>query len=236
MIVSIGSVCWHYFSAGNQQRALSEIERCFKNYAMLGFIDRLELAVSRCTFHYILSYNQIFIIFSIFLLMAVMGKCKDNFYRIVGAIPFIVTVLFGIVGKLDLYTFLAIGGSLSKEGAITVDNYNNLLSYVPVALGIVVYLCICISFYVILNQYNHVILAIGTFLGGLASWMVMTFSPTIWASWLRPFTTLNFVFLGLTIWLAILVSRTKLKNERVVQCIVWIFALCNVFNGLCIKY
>ena len=64
----------------------------------------------------------------------------------------------------------------------------------------------------------------------------MIFSPTVYAFSTRPFTTLNFVFLGLIIWLAVLVSRTKLKNERVVQCIVWIFALCNVFNGLCIKY
>lgn len=235
-IISVGGICWHYFSAGNQKRVLSEIAYNFKNYAMLSFVDRLELTVSRFIFNYILNYNTIFIIFSIFLLMAVRERCKDTFYRIVGAIPFIITVLFGVVGKLGLYSELAIGGSLSKEGAITVDNYNHFSSYISVVLGIIVCLCILISFYVILNQYNHVILAASIFLGGLGSWMVMIFSPTIWASCARPFTTLNFVFLGLTIWLASLVSNTKEKNKKIVQCIVWAFALCNIFNGLYIKY
>lgn len=235
-LVSIGGICWHYFSVENQQRVLSEIAYNFKNYAMLSFVDRMELAVSRFTFNYILNYNTIFIIFSVFLLMAVMERCTDNFYRIVGAIPFIITVLFGVVGKLGLYSELAIGESLAKEGAITVDNYNHFSSYISVVLGIVVCLCILISFYVILDQYNHVILVASTFLGGLASWMVMIFSPTIWASCARPFTTLNFVFLGLAIWLASFVSKTKERNEKIVQCIVWALALCNIFNGLYIKY
>lgn len=124
MIISIGSICWHYFSTGNRQRTLSEI--------VLGFIDRLELAVSKCIFYYILNYNHIFIIFSILLFMAVMIKCKDSFYWIVGAFPFITAVLFGVVGKLGLYDYLAIGSSLSKKGAITVENFNNYPSYVPI--------------------------------------------------------------------------------------------------------
>lgn len=230
VIISMGGVCFHLFSTGNANRVLVEETVWFKNYHMLSFVDKLELTINRCTFNYILNYNTIFIIFSVFLYLAVRGKCKDEFYRIIGAIPLVITFLFAIVGKMGIYDNLMLGNSLSQEGAITIYNYDNLSSYISTLLGVVTFLCILISLYVILEKYTHLIIAVFVLGGGIASWMIMIFSPTIWASGSRPFTTLNFVFLGFAAWFASIVIETTTLNERTLQAIIWFFALSNVFN------
>ena len=228
------SIFWHLCSTGNANRAISETAHWFPNYGMLNVVDRVELAFSRLCYEFIFNYNTVSFTLAILLFLIVFLKCNDRFYKTIGAIPLATMFIFSIISKLGIYSDLSnINYMLTYEGVITVGNFNKIRSYLPIMLGIIVCVSIIISAYIVTEKsLQSFIIVVIILLGGVASWMIMIFSPTIWASGERPFMGFYFVLISICTWSAYMLinSMCSFKKYNNLLYGIWIIACTNILN------
>lgn len=233
-VLCIGSIIWHAFSPGNTSRLGIEIGTWFPNFEMMTFIDKVELAFSRCLYFFVYNYNSVFLLFSILLLAVTVKLYKDSFYRVISGLPLLVFCIFAIISKQELYSNLTYMQSLiTREGTITVYNFSDFISYVPIILGVIVCISIVITIYIInIENVKAFIVVMCILIGGLGSWMIMLFSPTIWGSGDRTFCDLYFIFIFLSIWLCHLLIKADKNMEKYIMWAIWILALTNCFDTI----
>ena len=78
---------------------------------------------------------------------------------------------------------------------INTENHFRLISYTPLAALFLVFGCIMISIYLIFGQSYKTIFMWAVLSGGFLTRMVMAFSPTLYASWLRTFMFMYFAMI-----------------------------------------
>lgn len=238
------SLSWILCCPGNQVRRAAELYR-FTEYPILGFADKLDLALSSTMVQLIGRPNLLFLFFALMLAGAVWKKEQAVFYRLIATFPAACCLVFGIFQEQTtaLYPELGRMMEITNQGVITVENYFLYKSYLPLFVMGGVILCVLISFYLIFREDaasgktpdvketlrkcpRTGTLAVFTFLLGLASRAMMAFSPTVWASNTRTNIYLDFS----VILLCCLLYEETDEKDRQNSKLWWLLGILAVFS------
>lgn len=176
-------------TVGENNRMAREAARYFPDFTQLSILEKAELGFSSTFYCMTMEARFAFLAFAAFTLyiMIKVFKKGDSFvFKAASAFPFIFTVLLGILSltpiKETAFWELITGGI--KHYRMTKAVYS--FELIPDLLFICVIVCVIASLFRLLSTKRFfaasVILVIG-----LASRMIMGFSPTVWASGYRTF-------------------------------------------------
>ena len=190
IILCAGSLIFIFTTPGNAIRRDIEI-RWFIDFDNISFIEKLEIGITSTLSQLIFNFNFLFFIFCLLLFIGVFTKYKDPFYKVLGLFPLVMSVIFGngfyvIVDRLFPHLAL-IDSELSKYGLITLGNFTSIQSYIPFLLLFMSAWVIAILVYLEFGNSEKSLIALGVLGLGVISRLVLSFSPTIFASGSRTF-------------------------------------------------
>ena len=181
---------------GNFVRRASEVNTWFPDFDSIGFFQKLEVGYFSTWFEFIMKPNFVFLAFSTALSLCVFLERKKWFLTFVSFVPLASSILFGFfaeeVGKF--FPALAeISFTLTQYRTSPSCEFNKWLLGILVFL---IFLSIVVSLYFLFDDKKMSWFLIFIIFLGFGSRMVMSFSPTIWASSVRTyiFMYMSFVF------------------------------------------
>ena len=192
------------FTPGNENRRLIETAVRFPDYGTLSLMDKLELGFTTSMYEFVFRYNVLFLIIGLVIAVLVFCKYKNWLYRLIASVPFLSQLVFGIGCEKIIENRLHIGifvNRILKNGTIDESNYERWQTYYPIVLLFAVSICLIVSLYLIFGNSDKMIFAFALVFGGLGGRMILAFSPTVWASSYRTFTSMYFAFIALGIML-----------------------------------
>ena len=231
-ILCILSFAFHLLCPGNSVRSIAETTKWFPNYGMLSIVDKFELGFSSTIDDWVMNNNLVFIIFSFLLCILVFKLYKDTLYRIVSAIPLIFSTIFSLgrpilsVIFVNLYNSI---GEVSQEGLITASNCQSGSAYILLFIYSFTVVAIMLSLYLIFGNTLKSLFANLILILGLATRIVMGFSPTIWASGGRTFICIYFSIIILSV---LLFHELCRQVKPRVNIVLWISGILSIMSYL----
>ncbi len=214
-ILAILSIVFILTCPGNSIRQIEELYR-FKGYEMLSFIEKFVLGITSTFGNIISKQNPSYILLTSLIVLYVFLNYKEKLYRIVACIPLISVLLLGpFMQVLDgIFPYLSVFEELvtKHDVLLTVENCNNIYNTFPIIFAFGNFICIVMSLLLIFkNLKNNV--AILIFLAGLASRIVIAFSPTVFVSKTRTMIFFDFSMIAISyiIWEKL---SDKIENEK----------------------
>lgn len=195
-ILSVASLSFILTCPGNTARRISEISTWFPEYANISILRKIEMGFSSSLYEFIMKPNMIFTIFAGLLLVCMLIKHQNRFYRTIAAIPFVSSLIFGIFSNISGGIFPAVTiiiNSMTKFG--TIISLTSIKSWIPDTILLIICLSIITSVCLIFKNKKELIISIFVLILGFGTRMIMAFSPTIWASGSRTFVFMYFAFI-----------------------------------------
>lgn len=208
-IINFSSLVFILTCPGNASRKISEIGTWFPDYGNLSLFRKLELGYSSTLFEFIMKPNLMFLIFAVLLFFYVISKQKNMFYRFISAIPITCNLIFGFFAELFGKNFpglLKIKSSLTQYG--TGFRFRPE-TWIPDIVLSLVCISILISLYVVFENKKTYLLTTFILILGFSSRMIMSFSPTIWASCSR-----TFIFMYLSVLICSTILYQELQKQK----------------------
>ncbi len=215
LLLTVLSLVFIFTTPGNYIRQNTEMEMNFPNFEMLTFQDKLSLGFTSTANVIFNNYSIPFGALSLCILVYICITYKERIYKIIAAIPFVSICVLSyfrdIVFNVFPYFREFIKVFTTSDGTIlTVANSNNLFNVFPIIFSLIIFICLLLSILIIFKNIKNNLAAL-VFLVGLASRVMMGFSPTIFASGVR--TTIFFDFSMLIVILLIWQEFSK-KTEK----------------------
>ena len=214
-IVSIISLAFILTCPGNAVRKDAEVKTWYPEYSNFGLLEKIELGLTSTMKCFVLNTNNIFIIFTLSILVGVCILNKSKWSKILAAIPFIASIF----NACFVDYIVALSSSITSIIEVfradqLVMSLNQIsIKYLFVMLGYaLILLLIPIGIYNIFKRSIKSYVCIGIYFLGLATRFVMSFSPTIFASGERTFMFLYISFIVCTV--IILEKIFNSKNEN----------------------
>lgn len=197
---------------GNSFRYASEISTWFPDYDSLSLFDKAQLGISATLQHFVDPQNYSFMFFSLILAACVFQKHKFWFYRLIGMVPLLFTLFFPILLDNWLPDLKVRIPQMSKYGIINIDNFQSLKCYAYLCLLCGIFFAALVSLYLIFGNHVKSLFSIYILLIGLATRVIMGFTPTHWASADRTYILLYFAIISCCIML--LKEWTDCRREK----------------------
>lgn len=176
----------------------------YPDYYSLDLLDRIINTLTATCSHFVKYANPLLLLLLLLLCVLVFYKYTEPLYRAVAAIPLIVCAGLALFANADHSQFYAF--SVFEEGFITLENFNHLAEYVPLATYLLLICAIMINLYLVWGATEKMILGQLIFLGGLATRMIMSFSSSVYASNMRTFASMYFCLIALLVMLLLELS------------------------------
>ena len=219
-ILVIASLIFILTCPGNSVRTETEIQNTFKDFEMLTVLDKIGVGITSTMGQIIGKSNIIFAIMSLIIAVYVYSNYKESLYRVAAIIP-VFSILglcyFSSISKAIFPYFGALKDLIIKEEVmLTAANCNNLLNVIPIIFAGVNFICIIMSLLLIFKNLKDNV-ALLVFLVGLASRLIMGFSPTVFLSGERTMLFLDFsmIIVGLLVWQELI--KKSDKNDKKIQ-------------------
>lgn len=239
-LISIVSLTFILTCPGNQVRNIQETEKWYPIYADYGIISKIELGITSMMKYLIIDGRCFFIVFSLTIAYCVLKTNKNIISIIFGIVPLVGATLTNILSGVLTNIFPNINYLFElyskKELIINVNNNTQLEIYIPMILYLLILISIVIDLYLIFKNTNKGRLTIFIFMVGLASRLIIGFSPTVFASSER--TSVFFYYSLILIEILILTEiinnkRTELKIEsNKIEAITVLASIFNILNYL----
>ncbi|MEA4806041.1 DUF6056 family protein [Acetobacterium wieringae] len=223
---------------GNGARAQTESIVRFKDFEMLSLLDKLDLGFSSTMQKIMFTGNVVFLIFIISLAIYIVSNYQSKFYRVIGIIPLSVGLIVGYAKPWLIAEYNNISnliGAVPPNGMITVDNYLSLFPYVKLAIFLFTGISIVIGLYLIFGNTYKTIFAEALLFGGIASRVILGFSPSIWVSGDRTYLFLYFCLLMISLMIINQIKEDNLKKSwqgSLLQYSLAIFGALSILNLL----
>jgi len=192
-VLCICSTIFSIGSPGTIQRRNVEL-RWFVDFDKISLIEKLEIGLSSTFSHYIFDFSLLFLILSILIFISIRIKYEDFLIRIFSTIPLFMTLFWGVILTF-LSPFLpnlsSLDPEITKYGFITLNNYSENGNYLVLIILYVTAYLIPMLIFLVFGNIRKSIIPVGIILLGFISRIVLSFSPTIWASGKRTFFFLS---------------------------------------------
>ena len=219
-VLIITSLMFILTCPGNEVRTAEEIKNVFKDFEMLTVLDKIGLGFTSTMGLIVEKANTVFIIMTIIIAVYIFNNYKEKLYRIIALIPVfsIFITCFNLqTTNLIFPSFGAFRGLITEEQVmLTAANSNNLLYAIPFMFAAINFICIIMSLLLIFrNLKNNVALLV--FLVGLASRLIIGFSPTVFLSRERTMLFFDFAMIIVTflVWQEFIKKNDK--NDKKIQ-------------------
>lgn len=183
---------------GNKVRYQCELNYWFPDFDELSLLNKIELGFSSTGYTLVMQRNVVFAGFALLLAALVWIKKKDFLSRAIGAAPAAAVLMMGFFPD-TLERFLPNIGRMRmalqeiEAGAATYS----IGTMLPFVLLGALFLCVVYGLLVALDREQGTA-AVYVLCIGMATRMIMSFSPTIWASAERTFVPLYTVLIVLS--------------------------------------
>ena len=213
-IFVIASLIFILTCPGNAVRTAKEIEEAFKDFEMLTVLDKIGVGFTSTMGLIVEKANTVFIIMTVIIAIYIFNNYKERLYRIVALVPVfsIFITCFNLqTTKLIFPSIGAFRGLITEEQVmLTAANSNNLLYVIPFMFAAINFICVIMSILLIFkNLKNNVALLV--FLVGLASRLIIGFSPTVFLSRERTMLFFDFAMIIVTflVWQELIKKNDK---------------------------
>lgn len=201
ILVCLGMLAFIATCPGNSRRYTEEIKNWFPTYPELSFLQRAELGYSSSLYKVVMESNPVFILFGFALAVAVFVNNRNVACRYIAAVPLAAGLVMGVFGEAALTVLPNLAGmrnQLTDTG--TGFRLTNPLSWPPDAFLTAVLVCALLGIWIAFRKNRgKAFFLCYLLLAGLASRVMMGFSPTVWASNDRTFIFMYFAFIAVTI-------------------------------------
>lgn len=244
-IVIITSMIFILTCPGNHARTNAEISNLFKDMNMLSFLDKVGLGFTTTMGLIIGKGNIIYTLFTLLIAIYIFSNYKEEtLYKIISVIPFLSIILMYYISPItdNIFHFIVeIRKLLASEAVIlSPATSNNMLYVVPIVFSFVSFISIVLSLLLIFKKLNNN-LALIVFLAGLASRLLMGFTPTIFSSGERTMIFFEFAMIidSILIWQELMKKNDKndIKVQKKTGIIIKCIGVVQYINVLlCILY
>jgi len=237
--MSLISLVFIFSVPGNVVRSHVET-RWFVDFHYISVVEKLEIGISSTITNYIFQLNMIFLILHIFIYNYISRVYEDAFFRFIALFPIVSVIVLGnVIKPIINQTFphlSSIDPFLSKYGLITLGNYTQISTHIINFLLYVSFFMLFVLLVLVFGKTWKGVISIGVLSLGLISRLVLSFSPTVWASGLRT----HFLLLTSFVIICVLVFKeletvisTKHSQNIVMYCgFVSIFSFLNTLLAL----
>ena len=220
-IISLLSVIFILTCPGNAIRQAEELYR-FKGYEMLSFIEKFVLGFTSTFANIIDKQNIVYILLTSLLAMYIYFNYKEKIYRVIATIPLASVLILGTFLPIlnGLFPYLKTFEELitHQDVLLTVANCNNVYYAFPIIFAFLNFICIAMSLLLLFkNLKNNV--AILIYLAGLASRIIIAFSPTVFVSKTRTMIFFDFAMIAVSyiIWNKLHTEDKTEKQEKILN-------------------
>lgn len=230
-IIIIVSMIFILTCPGNYARNSEEISNLFKDMNMLSFLDKIGLGLTSTMGLIIGKGNIIYALFTMLIAVYVFSNYKEEtLYKIIAAIPFVSIILMYYLSPItdNIFHFVVSFRKLVSTEAVILSpsSSNNMLYVIPIIFSFVNFIAISMSLLLIFKKLNNNT-ALIVFLAGLASRLLMGFSPTIFSSGERTMIFFEFAMIidSILIWQELIKNNDKSdikiqkKTATIIKCI-----------------
>ena len=219
-ILVIVSLVFILTCPGNAVRTQTEIANQFNDFEMLTILDKIGLGFTATMGMIIDKSSIVFAIMSILISVNIFLNYKEKLYRVVSLVPVFSILSLCYFSRITTEIFPFFGtlkGLITEEQVmLTAINCNNMLYVIPIILAAANFICITMSLLLMFKKLNQNV-ALLVFWVGLASRLIMGFSPTVFLSGERTMLFFEFamIIVSILVWQEI-IKKTD-KNEKKVQ-------------------
>jgi hypothetical protein len=151
---------------------------------------------------------------TIALCILVWQRQKKWIYRLLGAAPLCIHLVFGRFCEWffeERQQIVFLSGHMHRTGVVTEMNYFNIQHYIPLMILFAAGISLMIAIYLAFGNSFKSVMAIAILFAGVGARMIVAFSSTVWASLNRTYTIFYFTLIGLTLMFANEIKTEKLK-------------------------
>ncbi len=201
-LISFAGFLFALLCPGNGVRIGDETAVWFADYGRITWIQKLEIGISSAGYELFYQGNLCFLVLAGILFWLVQKDYSDWEYRVIAAVPLVTCLVTGVLFPLLSGSLPGLGKwkeALTSYGTITVENYTERFSYLPLIWIGVVIGCLLVTFYLVFENRWKALAMCVIFLIGYASRVVLGFSPTVWASSYRTYLFLYMAVIVLAV-------------------------------------
>lgn len=184
----------------------------YPDYYSLNLLDRLINTFTATCSHFVKYANPVLLLILLLLCMLVFYKYTEPLYRAAAAVPFLICAGLAAFANADHSQFYAF--SAFEDGFISLENFNHLAEYVPLATYLLLICSVMINLYLVWGPTEKMVLGQLIFLGGLATRMIMSFSSSVYASNMRTFASMYFCLIALLFMLFLELDRMAVQSSE----------------------
>lgn len=237
LIVSIASIIFILSCPGNYVRQQDEMRR-FIDFGMLTFLDKFILGFTSTFGEIIANQDIVYTMLTALLAYYVFTNYKEKLYRVIALFPLISILVLGHLSPItfgmfpELETFYKL--ITIKDVILTVENCNELYYTFPMIFALANFICIGMSLLLLSKKYSHN-LPLLVYFAGLASRIVIAFSPTVFVSKTRTMIFFDFamIIISYIIW-----QKLDKKDKKInfVSSSIYIAAAMQYVNSMIYIY
>ncbi len=198
---------------GNEARKSQEIISWMPNFESYHFLDKASMGFMDTMRHLLTSGNLLFLCYLILLAVFVFLKAKQTAFRAAAVFPVFVTVWISWFPNAVKANFPAFWKLVDKGDFICGSNYHMAANYIPVVLFLCVVGCMLLSLTAVCESLTELLAQLYLLALGLATRVVMGFTPTIYVSQERTFLFL-YMILGISAAYLVVNHQKTLKENR----------------------
>lgn len=237
-ILVLSSIIFILTCPGNYIRQEEEMRR-FIDFGMLTFLDKFVLGFTSTFGQIIANQNIVYTLLTSLLAIYVFSNYKEKLYRVISLVPVVSMLVFGHLSSItfEMFPNLEIFYELltTKDVLLTVANCNKIYYTFPIIFTFVNFICIGMSLLLLTKKYkNNIVFLI--YLAGLASRVIMGFSPTVFVSKTRTMIFFDFamIIMSFLIWQQL--NNKKTKGINYINGIIKLTAVIQYINVLVYIY
>lgn len=213
-LISLGEFIFILTCPGNMARKQQEIVNCMPNFESMTLLDKLSMGFMDTMNHLLASGNMLFLLYTVLLAIIVFLKSKNLFFRYVSLIPIFWNVLLVYFWDMFYQEFKILAEIFKRNEIVNGSNYELGVTYLPLVVYLLVLWCVFVSLIAVCESWFELACHCFVLVLGLASRVVMGFSPSIYVSEGRTFLYL-YAALGISaIWLIIRNKEQLESKER----------------------
>lgn len=201
---------------GNAVRKVDSIEDFFPTFEQMNFIDHAELGYETSAHRLIFGNNLFFEVFCVLLCVLVWKKYKDPIVQSLASVPAMIALLYGPFRTLLLKPIVThvfphlyqLADEIPSCGLVTPESGGGLVPYAEFMLMTLCLVIALVDVFLLCESWEQFLASTILLLAGFASMAAMGFSPTIYASGLRPRSILDFCVIAVSIYIVSINRKT----------------------------
>lgn len=237
-ILALSSIIFILTCPGNYIRQEEEMRR-FIDFGMLTFLDKFVLGFTSTFGQIIANQNIVYTLLTSLLAIYVFSNYKEKLYRVISLVPVVSMLVFGHLSSItfEMFPNLEIFYELltTKDVLLTVANCNKIYYTFPIIFTFANFICIGMSLLLLTKKYkNNIVFLI--YLAGLASRVIMGFSPTVFVSKTRTMIFFDFAMIIMSFLILQQLNNKKTKGINYINGIIKLTAVIQYINVLVYIY